>query len=278
MRISNTARSFSEIAPQASIFVPATVPAGRLPSYIHLDPTSEWHKSALILTAWESLTLPSRLRLSSYARETLNQLENTLNINGNQNIARLQLSLPEKGTADRDINSAFPSAHNDRRTTSSNDHAQEDEYGDADVSNIIYDVDFFNNDDVGQHRRRKSFNRNHVFGRAQNLRAGIFEEEIEGHGTDDLGHERARRRAAGLSITRKYAITSLKVCRYASRPLLLACEAVMCNVMLTRRLGAKLHCPSRSSIVFQKYMIVKDPRDQFLWTSRYVRTQQLLRL
>lgn len=48
--------------PQATLFVPIADPPRRIPTAIDVDIRSEWHTSALISSAVESVTLPSRLR------------------------------------------------------------------------------------------------------------------------------------------------------------------------------------------------------------------------
>ncbi|KAE8150875.1 tubulin domain-containing protein [Aspergillus avenaceus] len=58
----NKARSIYNISPQASLYTPIIDPPSRIPSNIHLDARSQWHTSALISSAMESVTLPTRLR------------------------------------------------------------------------------------------------------------------------------------------------------------------------------------------------------------------------
>ncbi|EEH39934.1 hypothetical protein PAAG_02123 [Paracoccidioides lutzii Pb01] len=58
----NSARSVNEISPQTSAYVPILDPPQNLPTYVNSDLRSEWYSSALISTALESVTLPTRLR------------------------------------------------------------------------------------------------------------------------------------------------------------------------------------------------------------------------
>lgn len=58
----NKARSIHSISPQSSLYVPILDPPTRLPISIDLDAQSEWQTSALISTAMETVTLPTRLR------------------------------------------------------------------------------------------------------------------------------------------------------------------------------------------------------------------------
>lgn len=50
------------ISSQSSLYTPIIDPPRRLPSTFNVDLGSEWHTSALIATALESATLPSRLK------------------------------------------------------------------------------------------------------------------------------------------------------------------------------------------------------------------------
>ncbi|KAL2220892.1 tubulin domain-containing protein [Thermoascus aurantiacus ATCC 26904] len=62
LRTVNLARSIYAIAPQSSIFIPIVDPPHPLPSYVNIEPQSEWYTSSLIISAVETVTLPSRLR------------------------------------------------------------------------------------------------------------------------------------------------------------------------------------------------------------------------
>lgn len=58
----NKARSIYAISPQSSFYTPIIDPPTRLPSKLTLDRQSEWQSSALLSSAVETVTLPSRLR------------------------------------------------------------------------------------------------------------------------------------------------------------------------------------------------------------------------
>lgn len=58
----NKARSIYAISPQSSFYTPIIDPPTRLPRSIALDRQSEWQTSALLSSAVETVTLPSRLR------------------------------------------------------------------------------------------------------------------------------------------------------------------------------------------------------------------------
>ncbi|KAL4934404.1 misato family protein [Aspergillus undulatus] len=58
----NKARSVYSISPEATMYTPIIDPPTRLPSTVRVNTSSEWHTSALISMAMESVTLPTRLR------------------------------------------------------------------------------------------------------------------------------------------------------------------------------------------------------------------------
>ncbi|KAE8160695.1 tubulin domain-containing protein [Aspergillus tamarii] len=58
----NKARTIYSISPQSSLYTPIIDPPSHTPSKVYVDPHSEWHTTALISSAMESITLPTRLR------------------------------------------------------------------------------------------------------------------------------------------------------------------------------------------------------------------------
>jgi hypothetical protein len=62
LKAANTARTLHAISPQSTIYCPIIDPPQNVPNHLSLDPRSEWDTSALIASAVESVTLPSRLR------------------------------------------------------------------------------------------------------------------------------------------------------------------------------------------------------------------------
>lgn len=207
MKLSNTARSMSEIAPQASIFIPMTMPSV-LPSYTTLDMQSQWHRSALFATAMESVTLPSRLRSHHGARQTLDQLVSALNINGNQNIAKIRMSIDQANAQNGDHRPSRLEVQGQSRdlrlpSQSRVRHADEFAVADAGEGLKIFDIDFFPTETGEQGRGRQSSKKTHVFGQAENYRTGEISADENDVGDEDVGHERARRRAAGLPIIQR---------------------------------------------------------------------------
>jgi len=145
------------------------------------------------------MTLPSRLKSS---RETLDQLASALNINGNQNIAKLRMSIDQKATLnghDRPGRLEVRAQSRDMRIPSqelsANNSIQDDEDPD------IFDIDFFPTEAADQVRGSRTVKKIHVFGQAETYRGG--EDQQEETNEDEEGHDRARRRAAGLPIIHK---------------------------------------------------------------------------
>ena len=93
LRTLNTAKMINEMSINASMYIPVSLPATPLPQYVHLNRDSDWHSSALLATAVETITLPSRLRHDAPNRRLLSDLETGLNVNGNQRVAQLQCSI-----------------------------------------------------------------------------------------------------------------------------------------------------------------------------------------
>ncbi|KAG0158369.1 hypothetical protein PDIDSM_5883 [Penicillium digitatum] len=58
----NKARSLCSISPLASVYSPVIDIPHKLPSYLNVDRQSEWQKTALLASAIETVTMPSRLR------------------------------------------------------------------------------------------------------------------------------------------------------------------------------------------------------------------------
>lgn len=202
MKLSNTARSVAEISPQASIFVPMTLPSAKLPDYVVIDSKSQWHVSALLATALESMTLPSRLKLQDGSRETIDQLTSALNINGNQNIAKLRMSIDQEKSVNGNHRLDPQTQGGDSRAPLqerrvANTHADEYE-GEPNT----LDMEFFPPETGEQVRGQRNAKKPHVFGQAEYNRSDEEKNTNDANEIDE-GYERARRRAAGLPIIHK---------------------------------------------------------------------------
>ncbi|PMD23979.1 tubulin nucleotide-binding domain-like protein [Hyaloscypha hepaticicola] len=204
MRLSNIARSLSEIAPQASLFIPMTLPTAKLPPYVTIDPQSPWHVSGLLSAALESMSLPSRLKMTNGSRQTMDRLISALNINGNQNIAKLRMSVDQTaapnghhrpGRLDAPVESRDPRLR-------SQDRSDQNLPADGESALTTFDMDFFPVETGEQTRRRSSNKEPHVFGQAEGYRVP----ELPGSQKateEDEGYDRARRRAAGLPLIQR---------------------------------------------------------------------------
>lgn len=89
LRLLNKAKALAEVYTQVDTAVPLSIPSPTHPSYT-LDPTSKWHFSALLSTALESATLPTRLRASP---ASLSDLSTALNVQGHHTISRLRMGI-----------------------------------------------------------------------------------------------------------------------------------------------------------------------------------------
>lgn len=164
-----------------------------------MDPGSPWHVSGLFSTALETMTLPSRLRSRNGQRETLDQLASAINVNGNQNIAKLQMSITNKPESEKEQGSSNHSAEQkDVRMRESNGHY----LGDHSEELEPFDMDFFPSSELrtGVYTRGPKVTKEaHIFGQVESSRGSGLE-----NARDDFdGQERAKRRAAGLSIIHK---------------------------------------------------------------------------
>lgn len=203
MKLSNTARSISEIASQASVFIPMAIPQGTLPSYVMLDPHSQWHVSGLLSTAMESMSLPSRLKIQGSARQTFDQLSNALNVNGNQTISKLRMSVDQESSLNGHGQPAAVEGGaqmSDSRIPFGNGHVDASMIEEEEKPRT-FDMDFFPAE-TGEQPRGRLTKKSHVFGQIENFRKDHDLEETKIIG-DDSGYERARRRAAGLPIIQR---------------------------------------------------------------------------
>ncbi|OBT63547.1 hypothetical protein VE03_07030 [Pseudogymnoascus sp. 23342-1-I1] len=197
LKLSNTARSIAEVSSQASLYIPLALPS-TLPPYITLPPSSPWHASALLSTALETMTLPSRLRARAGTRASLADTGAALNVNGTQNIARLQMSIgpdPEANGESHGGGEGGRETGDSRLATHGGRLSEEDEGGEV----AELDMDFFPVEAQVGGRGRRAGKRLHTFGRVESRRSdGETGEDVRGDEVD--GRDRARRRAAGLPI------------------------------------------------------------------------------
>ena len=196
------------------MYIPIRTPK-RLPDYVGLDHSSEWHTSALLETAVESVMLPSRMRAESQQRRTLNDLEAALNVNGNQRIARLQCSVFDPHVLeDQRAAKAKRPKKPDKRAASAGFNAltgEGHELENAEDLNLV----FFPHVLVQKSGRENEAP--HAFGQISSYR-GNFDSPTTNMEDEDDDEEymRKRRRTAGLPIVEKY---SPSICLYLSKVL-----------------------------------------------------------
>ena len=195
------------------MYIPISIPSTRLPSYVKLDRNSQWHLSALLSTAVESINLPSRLRAIGERRGTLDQFEAALNVNGSQRIAKLQCSLMEP----------IGECHNSSKPGSKDDRQPHRHVNDMTLdkvrlrsTNEQFDIDFLSMQDQDiAPDVRTSPKKDHTFGQVESYRGGTA---MEGSDDDKEGFSRKRRRLAGLPIVERLVL-SLHVERIPMIPL-----------------------------------------------------------
>lgn len=103
LRLSNVAHSIARLSSQATTLVPLALPEDHSLRGVNINPKSPWHVSAIMSSAIETATLPSRLtRDSGKHPGSLADLAENLNAAGNQPLASLKMSLPPTNEADND--------------------------------------------------------------------------------------------------------------------------------------------------------------------------------
>ncbi|RMY54349.1 hypothetical protein D0864_13963, partial [Hortaea werneckii] len=99
LQVANSAQSLFAMNDTASMQVPLSSAPKSLPSYVQMDPTSKWHTSALQAAAFESLTLPTRLRRTEQGHATFDELETTLSNEGNRKVGALGMTVKSTGSS-----------------------------------------------------------------------------------------------------------------------------------------------------------------------------------
>lgn len=201
LRTVNAARTIHEMSMHTSLYVPVSLPAGLLPEYVHLNRDSHWHVSALLSTAVESMTLPSRLRPDTQKRGFLGDIDAALNANGNQRIAQLQCSILDPDLEPHKIVSGHGS--NDDRAPSNTNRIMIEEVG-LDASASYLDTNL----SAGDTRSSSSFasqggTSDHTFGSVECIRGRLGATKKEEADEDEVIYARKRRRFAGLLITER---------------------------------------------------------------------------
>ena len=162
LQLTNLTQSFYAVDGSASVHIPLSSAPTMLPPYVSLDASSPWHTSALQATMVESITLPARLRSTESARATFDQLETTLDNEGNRRIAAAGMSVDDPvHLSGESINDG----QHDTRMTNGITH-EDDDVGDAKL-----DIDMFPNvSGVISGGGRRLGNRVHMFSKIESLR------------------------------------------------------------------------------------------------------------
>lgn len=177
------------------MYIPLHVPSSKLPPYVNIDRSSQWHISALLSMAMETMTLPSRLRLS-HELKTLDALASSLNVSGNQRIASLHCSVSHQSAPEP---SNLVGRENDDRLPGSamcGGELGEDSNASGDASQ---DIDFSG--------AVAKISRNHTFGRVESLRGYSRLPDLADR-EDVLAGMRKRRRLGSRMIEKSVPFAS----------------------------------------------------------------------
>ena len=95
-KTANEALSLYHISNNSTAYVPIGHLPELLPSFVSVDQRSKWSVSAFQSMAFESMTLPTRVKnLHSTERSTLDGLATDLNADESQKISQLTMNLPD---------------------------------------------------------------------------------------------------------------------------------------------------------------------------------------
>ena len=162
LQIANFAQSLYAVDGSASLLAPMSMSSGQLPTYLSLDTSNPWHLSAVQTAMIESVTLPSRLRETESGRATFDQIETTLNNDGNRRIVAAGMSFDDPSHL-QEMNDA---AGKDTRMTNGVIEHDED---DSDVANVEIDM-FAGMHSFSNESGRRLGSRPHTFSLLESLR------------------------------------------------------------------------------------------------------------
>ncbi|KAB5558146.1 tubulin domain-containing protein [Coniochaeta sp. 2T2.1] len=194
LRLANKAKTLTEMYKHASLIVPITLPRP-LGSRVSLDSSSSWHTSALLASALESVTLPSRLR-NGLNNDTFAGMAGLLNQIGKQSIASLQMSISKQKA---------PETSGDSRTRQGNQrtYADDEEDGETEESKGLHlDLDFTPLDQLEPGRRQNGFHQPRIFSQLVTVRGSTAEDEERLDPEEE--QERLRRRNPNAPVTKRY--------------------------------------------------------------------------
>ena len=191
----------------ASMYTPLSIPPTQLPQYVHFDRMSQWHTSALLSAALESITLPTRLKHGTQKRWLIDDLEAALNVNGKQRIAQLQCSMLDSG--DAPLVTTITHGSIDDRIPSGN-HRVLVEEDKVELDESKYDMDLScRNTRLRSRSGTQHDMPDHVFGAIETTRTKTEAAKYEGRDEDEINYGRKRRRLAGLPGIERFVTPTL---------------------------------------------------------------------
>ncbi|MCJ1413182.1 mtDNA inheritance, partitioning of the mitochondrial organelle [Ptychographa xylographoides] len=207
LRTINAAQALHDISAHASFYIPLSNLPLRLPKYVSLKRSSEWHTSALLATAIDSVTLPCRLRGDNLQRTTFDNFEAALNVNGNQRIAQLGLSILNAHELEDKLAKQGQHGRHDSRVADLNSgysRTGADHFEDESERPEKLDLDLLPSKESNALLLNGSARKTtHIFGRVDSFR-GPFERPSPAEDEDDDEYARKRRRLMGASIRERY--------------------------------------------------------------------------
>ena len=196
LRLANKARTLTEMYKHASLIVPITLPRP-LGSRVSLDASSSWHTSALVASALESVTLPSRLR-SGLDNDTFAGMTGLLNQLGKQSIASLHMSVAKQNA---------PGNSGDSRVRQVDPRVYDVEMKDVedeDSEGVHLDLDFTPSDQLEAGHRHNGFHQPRIFSQLVTARGSTAQDEERLDPEEE--RELLRRRGANAPITKRYGL------------------------------------------------------------------------
>ncbi|KAJ4398487.1 mtDNA inheritance, partitioning of the mitochondrial organelle [Neurospora sp. IMI 360204] len=207
LRLANKARTLTEVYKHASVVVPFTVPA-TLPGSVALNGGSQWHSTALLVAAMESVTLPSRLR-DAANRDTMGTLADTLNAMGKQNVASLAMRFAPPPT-EEEGGMEWTNDLRQRQLFSQKSSGHAAVMAKENPEGVFLDINFTPSDQLDYVRRRGGGddNRPRVFSQVLTSRGYEIDEQAQ-EAKEAEEDERFRRKSSYEPVTRSYH-TSLR--------------------------------------------------------------------
>lgn len=202
LRTVNAAMTINKMASHASLYIPMSIPTSPLPNYVHMNRDSQWHTSALLSAALESMTLPSRLRPDTQKRRLLGDIEAALNVNGNQRMAQLECSIlapedePPKTTNSHRI-------RDDRARSDMNRPMMEEDGPGATKSHLDLNLSDGNLGSFSSLSRQQRAS-DHTFGAVECIRGKDWVVNNEDTDDDNVTSARKQRRSAGLTVVERF--------------------------------------------------------------------------